>query len=104
MTRASAAVLAVAAYALAGEAAAFERNALGLGRVDFSSLNDEEEEDEENETDDARFRAALAFRSDEKAKREKAKRVASASPFGSRDESLLRDALADFVVQSLASS
>ena len=57
LTRASAAVLAVAAYALAGEAAAFERNALGLGRVDFSSLNDEEEEDEENETDDARFRA-----------------------------------------------
>ena len=104
LTRASAAVLAVAAYALAGEAAAFERNALGLGRVDFSSLNDEEEEDEENETDDARFRAALAFRSDEKAKREKAKRVASASPFGSRDESLLRDALADFVVQSFASS
>lgn len=72
--------------------------------MDFSSLNDEEEEDEENETDDARFRAALAFRSDEKAKREKAKRVASASPFGSRDESLLRDALADFVVQSFASS
>lgn len=101
MTRASAAVLAVAAYALAGEAAAFERRALGLGRVDFSSLNDEEEEDEEDSTDstDARFRAA--FRSDEKAKRDAA-RVASASPFGSRDESLTRDALADFVVRSFA--
>lgn len=104
MTRASAAVLAVAAYALAGEAAAFERRALGLGRVDFSSLNDEEEEDEEDSTNatnatDARFRAA--FRSDEKAKRDAA-RVASASPFGSRDESLLRDALADFVVRSFA--
>jgi hypothetical protein len=104
LTRASAAVLAVAAYALAGEAAAFERRALGLGRVDFSSLNDEEEEDEEDATDatdatDARFRAA--FRSDEKAKRDAA-RVASASPFGSRDESLLRDALADFVVRSFA--
>ena len=101
LTRASAAVLAVAAYALAGEAAAFERRALGLGRVDFSSLNDEEEEDEEDSTDstDARFRAA--FRSDEKAKRDAA-RVASASPFGSRDESLTRDALADFVVRSFA--
>ena len=75
-----------------------------IGARGLFFLNDEEEEDEENETDDARFRAALAFRSDEKAKREKAKRVASASPFGSRDESLLRDALADFVVQSFASS
>ena len=103
LTRASAAVLAVAAYALAGEAAAFERRALGLGRVDFSSLNDEEEEDEEDSTDstDARFRAA--FRSDEKAKRDAA-RVASASPFGSRDESLTRDALADFVISSFARS
>lgn len=102
LTRASAAVLAVAAYALAGEAAAFERRALGLGRVDFSSLNDEEEEDEEDflETD-ARFRGA--FRSDEKAKRDAA-RVASASPFGSRDESLTRDALADFVLSSFARS
>jgi hypothetical protein len=99
LTRASAAVLAVAAYALAGEAAAFERRALGLGRVDFSSLNDEEEEDEEDPSDASDFRAA--FRSDEKAKRDAA-RVASGSPFGSRDESLLRDALADFVVQSFA--
>ena len=103
LTRASAAVLAVAAYALAGEAAAFERRALGLGRVDFSSLNDEtsEEEDlqEDSTTDSTRFRGA--FRSDEKAKRDAA-RVASASPFGSRDESLLRDALADFVVRSFS--
>jgi len=105
LTRASAAVLAVAAYALAGEAAAFERRALGLGRVDFSSLNDEtsEEEDlqEDSTTDSTRFRGA--FRSDEKAKRDAA-RVASASPFGSRDESLLRDALADFVTSSFARS
>ena len=43
----------------------------------------------------AAFRAAVSAGSADSA---------SASPFGSRDESLLRDALADFVVQSFASS
>jgi hypothetical protein len=97
---ASAATLAVAAYALAGEAAAHERNALGLGQIDFSSL--EEEASSSDEEEDEAFNVNEAFNVKRDA-RDVARAASHASPFGRGDETLLRDALADFVVAASAS-
>ena len=97
---ASAATLAVAAYALAGEAAAHERNALGLGQIDFSSL--EEEASSSDEEKDEAFNVNEAFNVKRDA-RDVARAASHASPFGRGDETLLRDALADFVVAASAS-
>ena len=99
LTLASAATLAVAAYALAGEAAAHERNALGLGPVDFSSLEEEASDEEFNSSDEEGLENKI-----KRVARDVARAASHASPFGRGDETLLRDALADFVFVVAASA